>query len=156
MAGLLPEYVALLEKLPPLLEELTRRELRPITDRASFPTEPGVYVIFEDGMPLYTGRTRNIRQRISNHTAGRPESSAFAFRLAREATGRVKATYKPTGSRKALMETEDFRAAFAEATMRVRAMSAKCVEVPDILIQHLFEVYAATALKTPYNDFATH
>ncbi|WP_169738466.1 GIY-YIG nuclease family protein [Afifella pfennigii] len=156
MAALLAEYRALLERLPPLLEELQRCTPHPLTERRHFPAAPGVYVIFEGAKPLYTGRSKNIRQRIGNHIAGRAEQSAFAFRLAREATGHLKASYKPLGSRKHLMANEEFRAAFERTTARLRAMSGRYVVIDDLLSQHLFEVYAATALKTPYNDFATH
>ena len=156
MTSLLPEYVNMLEKLPPLLDELSNCPARPLSSNRTFPREPGVYVIFEHDSPLYTGRSKNIRQRIGNHISGRAEQSAFAFRLARRATDNLTATYRPEGSRKHLMSTPEFRMAFDQEIVRVRSMRATFVVIQDLLVQHLFEVYAATALKTPYNDFGTH
>jgi hypothetical protein len=92
---------------------------------------------------------------MANHTSGRAEQSAFAFRLARERTGIVTPSYRPEGSRKALMQTEDFLLAMQHCTMRVKSMGVGYVEIADSVTQHLFEVYCALALKTPYNEFKT-
>jgi len=80
----------------------------------------------------------------------------FAFRLAREITGRVHATYSPEGSRVALCSEDDFAAAFTNAKRRVREMQVRYVEETDPLRQALLEIYVAVVLKTPYNDFNTH
>ncbi len=82
--------------------------------------------------------------------------ATFAFRLAREATGRLKASYKPQGSRAALLEEGEFREAFDAAKARVRAMDIRFVAEEDSLRQTILEVYVAAALGTPYNDFDTH
>lgn len=146
----------MIEQMPQLLDKLMNCALYPLRPRRLFPREPGVYVIYEADKPLYTGRSKNIWQRIGNHIGGRPEQSAFAFRLARNTTDNLVATYRPEGSRKNLMTTPAFRAAFDVESSRVQAMQARFVVIPNLLIQHLFEVYTATALKTPYNDFGTH
>ena len=55
--------------------------------------------------------------------------AAFALRLAREATGNLKATYKKrVGSRSALMEDEKFVAAFGAAKARIRKPILRFVE----------------------------
>ena len=82
--------------------------------------------------------------------------AAFAFRLARESTGKLKATYTTKGSRAALMQEPSFREAFDMAKERIRAMEVRFVEEPDPVCQTLLEVYVAIALGTPYNDFETH
>lgn len=82
--------------------------------------------------------------------------AAFAFRLAREATGALKATYTTKGSRAELMKEPVFREAFDAAKARIRAMEVRFVEESDPVCQTLLEVYAAIALGTPYNDFDTH
>jgi len=82
--------------------------------------------------------------------------AAFAIRLAREATGQVKASYKSEGSRAALVKDDAFCAAFANAKARIRRMQVRFVEEPDPVRQTILEVYVAVVLQTPYNDFDTH
>jgi hypothetical protein len=82
--------------------------------------------------------------------------AAFAFSLAREATGFLKATYKKEGSRKSLVENPDFSNAFSSAKERIRMMDLRFIEVDDPTQQAIFEIYVSTALQTPYNDFDTH
>lgn len=118
----------------------------------------GIYLFSEFGRPLYVGRTRTLKRRIGRHC--RPGAThrmaAFAFRLARESTGKLKATYTTKGSRAALMQEPSFREAFDMAKERIRAMEVRFVEEPDPVCQTLLEVYVAIALGTPYNDFETH
>lgn len=118
----------------------------------------GIYLFSEFGRPLYVGRTRTLKRRIGRHC--RPGAThrmaVFAFRLARESTGKLKATYTTKGSRAALMQEPSFREAFEMAKERIRAMEVRFVEEPDPVCQTLLEVYVAIALGTPYNDFDTH
>jgi hypothetical protein len=151
---LLAEYSNAIDQMPMLYERLLACDLKPANPRSGFPKKPGVYALYEDKTPIYVGRARNIWQRIGNHTGGRPEQSSFAFKIAREKTGRL-ATYKPEGSRKALTLDEIFKAAFAECVSRIRTLKGRYVVIEDDILQHLFEVYAALALKTPYNEFRT-
>lgn len=119
----------------------------------------GVYVLSEGDNHLYVGRSNDIKKRIGRHS--RPGAThrmaAFAFRLAREATGNLKATYKKgEGSRAALMEDENFVAAFDAAKARIRKMSLRFVEENDPVRQALLEIYFAVVLNTPHNDFDNH
>jgi hypothetical protein len=82
--------------------------------------------------------------------------AAFAFRLAREATGNLKATYTVKGSRASLIEDPQFREAFETAKDRIRRMDVRFVAEADPVRQTILEVYAAVALQTPFNDFDTH
>ena len=83
--------------------------------------------------------------------------AAFAFRLAREATGNLVATYqKGEGSRSGLMENEGFVNAFTAAKARIRSMDLRFVEETDPVRQALLEIYVSVVLGTPYNDFDTH
>ena len=82
--------------------------------------------------------------------------AAFAFKLAREATGFTKATYKKVaGSRIELAMDPEFIAAFTAAKARIKAMEYRWVEETDPTCQCLLEIYAAVTLGTPYNDFDT-
>ncbi len=83
--------------------------------------------------------------------------AAFAFRLAREATGNLRASYKKgEGSRAGLMENPAFAGAFTLAKGRIREMDLRFVDESDPVRQTLLEVYVAVVLKTPYNDFDNH
>jgi hypothetical protein len=118
----------------------------------------GIYLFSEGARPMYVGRTRNLQRRVGNHCGGgaRENQAVFAFKLAREATGKPKATYTSDGSRSALMNDPIFAAAFKDAKQRVRRMDLRYVAEADPLRQALLEMYVAVILKTPYNDFDTH
>jgi len=147
VASLHPSFERLLAMPPVTCSTLPRRM-----------PKSGVYLLSEDGKHLYVGRSRNIRQRLGRHS--RPKAThrmaAFAFRLAREATGQLRATYKREGSRSALVKDEAFQAAFVKAKARIREMAVRFVEEAHPVRQAVLEVYIAVALQTPYNDFDTH
>jgi hypothetical protein len=83
--------------------------------------------------------------------------AAFAFRLARESTGRTRASYiKGEDSRAGLMTSPDFMLAFREAKSRIRRMDYRFVEESNQTRQALLEIYCSVVLQTPYNDFGTH
>lgn len=135
--------------------------MQPVTPE-SLPTKMfkrGVYLLSDGEQHLYVGRSNDIKKRIGRHS--RPGAThrmaAFAFRLAREATGNLKATYKKgEGSRSALMEDEKFVSAFVAAKARIRKMNVRFMEESDPVRQALLEIYVAVALGTPYNDFDNH
>jgi len=99
-----------------------------------------------------------FRQRLRQHSipAAQHNQAVFAFKLAREATGRTDATYSKKGSRAELQKDPQFAEAFTQAKARVRNMELRFVEETDPLRQALLEIYVAVALGTPYNDFETH
>lgn len=145
------EYIS---KLPSLHRKLNDSSPMSISPAKQFPNSPGIYVLMENEQPIYVGRSKKIRQRIQNHIGGRPEQSSFAFKLAREITGK-KASYKPEGSRQDLMNDPDFKNAFQITVDRIRNLKVKFVIIEDDVLQHLFEVYASLELKTPHNQFGT-
>jgi hypothetical protein len=109
------KFVSHVEALKPQLSRLLA--MQPVTPE-SLPTKmfkKGVYVLSDDDKHLYVGRSNDIKKRIGRHSSfgATHRMAAFAFRLAREETGNLKATYKKgEGSRSALMEDEKFVAAF--------------------------------------------
>ena len=119
----------------------------------------GVYLFSEQHRHLYAGRSNRLRKRAGEHC--RPSSqhnqAVFAFRLAREATGRLTPAYVPgEGSRASLPREEAFNTAFTLAKARVRAMAFRDVEEVDPNRQALLVLYCAIVLGCPYNDFNTH
>ena len=144
-----------IEALPSALEELLHSEPKKVPLLSRRVPAAGVYLLSEGPRHLYVGRTRDIGKRLQNHL-GTWEQASFAFRLAREATGKVKPSYGRKESRKALMDDPAFANAFRQASARIRDMDARYVEIADPIRQHLLEVYVAVALDTPHNDFNTH
>jgi hypothetical protein len=153
-----PRFASVVESLDPSFRRLL--SMSPVT-YATLPRQmptSGIYLFSEGERHLYVGRSRTIRKRLGRHC--RPGAThrmaAFAFRLAREATGRLKATYKTEGSRASLIEEPVFLEAFDTAKARIRRMDVRFVAEEDPLRQTILEVYVAVALGTPYNDFDTH
>jgi hypothetical protein len=149
------EVIAALEpSLQRLLSMLPANPANPPRQMA----KPGVYLFSEVDRHLYVGRSSNMRGRIGRHCrlGATHRSAAFAFRLAREGTGRLKPTYRKEGSRSDLMLDPTFKAAFEAAKERIRGMQLRFVEEPDPMRQAILEVYVAVALQTPYNDFDNH
>lgn len=148
----------LIDGLHPKFEQLL--QMSPVT-YAGLPLiipERGIYLFSEHGRHLYVGRTNRIRKRLQNHCrrSGTHFTATFAFRIAREATNRTTATYTKAGSRGELVKDPTFSAAFLDAKSRVAAMDLRFVEEADPVRQALLEMYVATVLKTPYNDFDNH
>jgi hypothetical protein len=118
----------------------------------------GIYLFSEGDDHLYIGRTNRLRERYGDHT--RPSSSSdsapFAFKLARLATGKLKASYGGDQSRKGLLTDPVFFEAFRKAKDQVRAMDYRFVEEVDPTTQALLEAYCCIVLRTKFNDFDTH
>jgi predicted GIY-YIG superfamily endonuclease len=142
---------------PSLQTLLAAPPSKPLELPASAP-DIGIYLLSEGTTHLYVGRSNRIRKRLGNHCriGASHRMAAFAFRLAREATGQLRATYKPEGSRAALMRQPEFVRAFEVAKSRIRAMDARVVAESDPVRQTILEGYVAMALGTRYNDFDTH
>ena len=153
------KFIAHVEALRPKLEELlAMTPVRPTSLPKMMPPA-GVYLFSEKNEPLYVGRSNSIRRRIGRHcrAGATHRMAAFAFRLAREATANLIATYKHgPGSRAGLAENEAFTKAFSDAKARIRSMDLRFVEESDPIRQALLEIYVSVVLSTPYNDFDTH
>jgi hypothetical protein len=155
-----PKFAAFVDRLHPSYLQLLAR--LPVTGGARpdyGSAERGIYLFTENGEHLYVGRSNRLFSRYKNHwMANKTErEAAFAFKLAREATGNLKATYqKGEGSRKHLAEDPVFIEAFAVAKRRIKNMEYRWVEETDPTCQCLLEVYTSVALVTRYNDFDTH
>ena len=116
----------------------------------------GIYLLSENGRPLYVGRTNNLRKRLQYHMRNNHNQATFAFLLARHQTGNLKASYKPKGSRQDLLSDPTFRAAFDDARQRIRNMQVQFVEERDPIKQTILEVFSAFKTKAKYNNFDNH
>jgi hypothetical protein len=154
MAWVNHEFADYVDLMPVYLDRL---RASPALEPNDIKKLPGIYYFSEDGITLYVGRTKNMRQRYKNHChpGSKGNDAPFAFKLARIETGRLKPSYKAEGSRKQLMEDELFKAAFDQSKARIRKMELRFIEIDDPIMQTLFEVYASLVLKSVHNDFAT-
>jgi hypothetical protein len=147
------KFAALVETLAPKLAHLLA--VPSLTNGALPRGMPDCrYLFTENGKHLYVGRSNDLRGRYGRHCrpGATDRQAAFAFQLAREATGRVVRSYKQDeNSRKALMELPEFRDAFAAAKARIRRMEYRFVEETDQNCQALLEIYCSIVLGTPYN-----
>ncbi|MFX1566596.1 MAG: GIY-YIG nuclease family protein [Promethearchaeota archaeon] len=116
----------------------------------------GIYLLSEHGKALYVGRTNNLRNRLQYHTRNKHNQATFAFLLAREKTGKTKASYQKVGSREDLLNQPDFRFAFDEARQRIKEMDVQFVEEADPIRQALLEICTAMKVRARYNDFNNH
>ena len=150
------EFRALVDELPGLLERLLNSSLRPRRNLGNLPRR-GIYVFFEEGRPIYVGRSNRMKGRIQEH--GRPSSThnsaPFAFNVGKKAAG--KKGVDVSEKRAELEKDPTFAPLFSEAKERVSRMWVRVIEIDDPILQTLFEVYACIALRTTeYNDFDTH
>ena len=153
------KFVELAETLAPKLELLIKCPPRYYGELPIDMPHSGIYLFTENGRHLYVGRSNVLRSRYGRHC--RPgathKQAAFAFLLAREATGRTKASYRAgADSRAGLMLDPTFEVAFRQAKERIRKMQYRYVEETDQNRQALLEIYCAIVLGTRYNDFGTH
>jgi hypothetical protein len=152
------KFRTLVEDLEPTFQALLRK--RPITSAALPRDLPkrAVYLFSEAEKYLYVGRTNNLRRRIQDHCreSSNHNKATFAFRIARQETGRTQASYSSSGSRGDLEADPIFGPAFGGAKARIRSMDLRFVEEGDPTRQALLEIYAATVLETPFNDFENH
>lgn len=153
-----PEFKSLVESLEPKYRTLVG--MTPVKYGA-LPREipiRGIYLFSEENNHLYVGRTNRMRERLRGHCV--PSAShftaTFAFRMARKTTGRIAASYSKSGSRAELLKDVAFASTFEAAKWRIASMDLRYIEESDPTRQALLEIYIATVLKTPYNDFDNH
>lgn len=146
----------MVKQLPNKLECLVDSNPRPWNNLGTLP-QKGIYVFYENGSPLYVGRTNRMRDRLKEH--GRQSSghnkAPFAFNIAKNEANKL--GLNVNGSRKDLGNKPEFIFLFQSAKQRVSEMSVRVIPIDDQIIQTLFEVYAAIALGTLYyNSFDNH
>lgn len=152
------KFAALVDSLDQSFQNLI--QMTPVSREELPRTMPrqGVYLFSEGEQHLYVGRSDNMRQRVGLHcrASSQHNQAAFAFRMARAETGRTQAAYRTPGSRQQLATDEVFGAAFIACKARIRSLDLRFVEECDATRQALLEIYVATVLETPFNDFANH
>ena len=152
-----PGFKAHVDSLAGLLRQLLKAAPAPVGAAPASMPRCGVYLLSENSVHLYVGRSNRLRERMGDHghASSGQTKSAFAFRITKE-TLADRTSSPPRGTREELMQNRVFLKEFIRTKDRVARMEVRCVEVPDPVRQALCEIYAATVLKTPYNHFNTH
>jgi hypothetical protein len=154
-----PDFARFVEALHPSFERLIAA--KPFSG-GKLPRDiplQGVYLFSEADRHLYVGRSNKLRQRYGQQSnpGSQHNQAVFAFKIARELTGKIKAAYsRGPENRSGLVSDPAFSLAFTEAKARVRKMEYRFVEERDQTRQALLELYCAVALNCPYNDFNSH
>jgi predicted GIY-YIG superfamily endonuclease len=152
------KFATFVESLEPAFQTLIK--MTPVCVERLPQSTPmrGIYLFSDGAKHLYVGRSDNIRRRVRLHC--RPGSqhnqATFAFRMARRETGHTEAAYTATGSRRAMVKDAVFGPAFLACKARIRSLDLRYVEESDPTRQALLEIYTATVLGTPFNDFENH
>ena len=149
-------FRALVDKLPSLMFQLSNAQLRKWSDLGELPTN-GIYVFYEDNVPIYVGRTNRMRKRIKEHgqSSSGHNQAPFAFNIAKKEA--IALGIEVTVPRNVLKQSTEFVKLFLNAKERISNMSVRAVKVDDPLVQTLFEVYASMELMTQeYDNFDNH
>lgn len=150
------KFFGLLSSLDSKFNQLIEMIPQKSNDLPNNTPKGGVYLFSEQEKHLYCGRTKRIiKDRIKNHYST-GKDCPFAWRLAREETGNVKASYFGDKTRLKLLEDENFGSIYKKSKKRIKNMDVRYVEENDPLKQALLEIYVSVVLNTPYNDFDTH
>ncbi|QDS91603.1 hypothetical protein FF011L_03330 [Roseimaritima multifibrata] len=142
------------DQLQPRLDALLAMPgIHPVAPPTGMPNR-GVYLLTENDVHLYTGRSNTMPKRLRDHCTGGHRKAALAVKLTRLATGNP-ATYRRENSISVLMTQPDFATAFTDAQTRIRNMTLRYVEETDPVRQCLLEIYVSLVLRTTYNSWDT-
>jgi len=148
------KFLNTINLLPVKLEQLKKTNAITAKDLSNVPKK-GVYIFWEENKAIYVGRTDNMKRRLTEHgrKSSKHNDASFAFKIAKTKAALLGIN---TGTRKELEKNPQFSILFSEAKRQVSEMEIKFIEIEEPLDQALFEIYAATVLKTRYNDFKNH
>ncbi|MEK7216213.1 MAG: GIY-YIG nuclease family protein [Chloroflexota bacterium] len=151
------QFQGVISKMSGLLDALcsspglTREALNDVPER-------GIYVLYEQNVPMYVGRSNRLKKRLHEHS--RPSSghtsATFAFLLAYKQGEKEGLRFEST-TRSNIENDPQFSRIFLAAKERVSRMTIRVVPISDPIERTIFEVYAVLALSTTeYNKFENH
>lgn len=149
-------FEGLIAELPLLMDRLVSSPLMPWSKLSGVP-QKGIYVFYDDNIPIYVGRTNRMRARLKEHArpSSTHNSAPFAFNLAKKEA--LKEGLEVRKPRKELSKDVRFNDIFLGAKKRVSEMDIRVIEINDPVLQTLFEVYASLELGTSeFNSFDNH
>ena len=150
-----PEFQKIVDQMEPLLRTLEKSDGFIIENGIGPLPEKGVYVFYEDGKPIYVGRSNRMRARIREHAAesSRHESATFAYKLLLDAIGEP-GGHSSSRTRKEIQAS--YSQEYQRQRQRIRRMELRAVQIENQRVQSVFEIYAIIALGTfKYNAFHT-
>ena len=120
------------------------------------PRRPGVYLFKDPTRYRYVGQTRNLRERVAQHSrpSGGRDSATLAFLLAIQNAEDDGVQLR--GTRSEIEKDAAFLPHFSEAKREVAKWTVQFVEIDDPNMRTLFEVYVHLSLQTDMNTFETH
>lgn len=150
------DFKKLIDKLPNLLRQLeaetpvVREELK----KVAVPVR-GVYVFYDRGKPIYVGSTNRMKKRLMEHgrAGSKHNDASFAYQLAKSKSKKNGIIVPQTRNSE---YSREFVELFTRAKADVAKMKIRFVEIKEDDLQYLFEIYAARALRTKFNDFGNH
>ena len=150
------QFARTVEKLPTLLVALLAATRHRVVDHPAIPPVPGIY-LFSDQRPIYVGQSRNLLNRLRQHTGRRNDrnQASLAFRIAkREAAKAGVDTARPG---RVIEADPAFTPFFDGAKASLADLTVQFIALDDPVERTLFEVYAALALDTAeFNSWETH
>jgi hypothetical protein len=138
--------------IPALFERMMASTMVDRKNITSLNKLPGIYIFFENDVPVHVGRTRDMARRLRDHVQKTHNSASFAFKRAQRQLGKS----KKDGSRSSLLKDPVFMTEFLRQIEMVRSMRIGYVEVADPIQQYLLELYSHLELDLPLNEFDTH
>lgn len=147
-------FASHMKRAPELYARLRSVDPVPVSSHG-LANEPGIYALFENGLPVHVGRTRKVRNRLRAHRTLSHNSASFAFKRARRELN-IPASYKAGSSRAVLQADEVFGACFRKHVTAVQAMTVQFLRVEDPIDQYFLELYATIELGLPTDEFDTH
>jgi len=154
-------HPAFLQLIDAMEGKLTRMEESPAV---AFPFQVGTtalkggYVFYLDGNAQYTGRSNDVPKRLKQHSlvGSGYRSAAFAMRIAKRQLGLPRTYHLSRDHNDHPLNDPRLPDAFEAAKAKIRNMSVRVIEENDPTRQALLEIYIATRLGCPYNDFDNH
>lgn len=140
-------------KVEQKLDELKSSKLKPLADLSKFPTNAGVYLIYDGKRAVYSGLATNLKTRLKQHTEHRRVSSALTLKLAFVEANIVKKGGRWPQRREKFFKNKDFLSAYEVAAKKVKRMKVRFVEEDSPPVRIILEAYAGLVFRTKLNDF---
>lgn len=150
------QFDDLVASMPALFERLMDCAEFPVSMPTAWRNLPGVYLLLDQGLSAYVGRTRNVTRRLRDHVTPSHRKAPFAFRRACQIFGRPAPTYRAAGGLDSIAADPNFIPIFKSQIDSVRLMTAKAVHIPDGPAQYLLELFATIELGLSTDAFKNH
>jgi predicted GIY-YIG superfamily endonuclease len=124
--------------------------------------EKGLYIFYENNIPIYVGRSNRIKKRLKEHSKKNSNhfSASFAFLISKHQAKIDNLEFKNIDGSKmtrSQLEINDaFKSIFSKQKERVSEMKYKVLKIEDSNFQAVLEIYLSMQLNTLHNKFDNH